>query len=84
VKKSIVHITDHALLRYIERVLEQDVERLRRQIGREIDARLVDGLGKPRSVTVSGAIFRLTGKTVTTCIPTKRPVDHHKKGARQK
>ncbi len=71
-KKPIVHITDHALVRYLERVLLVDVEGLRRRIGREIDGRLIEELGNPCGVTVNGVTYKLQGKSVTTCVPVKR------------
>lgn len=36
-KKSIAIVTDHAVLRYLERVEGLDVERVRREIGRRVD-----------------------------------------------
>lgn len=71
-KKPIVHITDHALVRYLERVLLVDVEGLRRRIGREIDARLIDDFADPCGVTVNGVTYKLQGKAVTTCVPVKK------------
>lgn len=70
-KKPVTHITDHALLRYLERVLQVDVESLRRDLGREIDARLIEELPPPCGVTVNGVTYKLKGKTVTTCVPVK-------------
>lgn len=71
-KKPVVHITDHALVRYLERVLLVDVESLRRRIGREIDARLIEELPDPCGVTVNGVTYKLQGKAVTTCVPVKK------------
>lgn len=36
-KKSIIHVTDHAVLRYLERVEGMDIEKVRREIGRRVD-----------------------------------------------
>lgn len=36
-KKSIVTVTDHAVLRYLEQVEGLDIERVRREIGRRVD-----------------------------------------------
>lgn len=71
-KKPIVHITDHALVRYLERVLLVDVDGLRRRIGREIDGRLIEGMPDPCGITVNGVTYKLKGKSVTTCVPAKR------------
>lgn len=70
-KKPVVRITDHALVRYLERVWLVDVEGLRRRIGREIDARLIEELGDPCGVTIKGVRYKLRSKSVTTCMPVK-------------
>lgn len=36
-KKPIAQVTDHAVLRYLERVKGVDIEQLRREIGRKVD-----------------------------------------------
>lgn len=56
-----------------------DIEGLRRQLGREIDARLIEKLGNPCSVNSDGATFKLRGNTVTTCVPTGRRVKGRKR-----
>lgn len=71
-KKPVVHITDHALVRYLERVLQVDVEGLRRRIGRQIDGMLVEDLPDPCGVTIKGVTYKLRGKSVTTCVPVKK------------
>ncbi len=35
-KKPAVHVTDHAVIRYLERVMGYDIEGLRQQLGREV------------------------------------------------
>lgn len=35
-KKPVVHVTDHAVIRYLERVMGYDIESLRRQIGHQM------------------------------------------------
>lgn len=64
-KKSLVHVTDHALVRYLERVQGVDMERLRRQIGRSVDRGATLGAGQ---VKVDGVVYCLNGKTVTTVV----------------
>ena len=70
-KKSRVQISDHAITQYLERVLLVDVEGLRRKIGHAVDSAMIDELGLPSKVTISGVVFCLQGDTVTTCWPVK-------------
>ena len=69
-KKPAIHITDHALLRYLERVLGYDVETLRRQIGHEISARTS---GDATSVKMDGYQYRIENKAVVTITSLNRP-----------
>jgi len=69
-KKPVIHITDHALLRYLERVLGYDVETLRRQIGHEISARTS---GDATSVKMDGYQYRIENKAVVTITSLNRP-----------
>ena len=71
-KKSEVHITDHALVRYLERAMGVDVEGLRRRIGRQVDMGILDKMPVPDAVVVNGIRYRLHGKRVTTCMPVKQ------------
>jgi hypothetical protein len=61
-----VRITDHALLRYVERVFKIDVDALRRQI-------LTDGVVKgiehgASTITVNGIQFRVKDRSIVTVI----------------
>ncbi|WP_457647385.1 hypothetical protein [Profundibacter sp.] len=69
-KKPAIHITDHALLRYLERVLGYDVESLRRQLGREIAARTD---GQASAVRMDGFQYRIDNKAVVTITSINRP-----------
>ncbi len=69
-KKPVIHITDHALLRYLELVLGYDVETLRRQIGHEISARTS---GDATSVKMDGYQYRIENKAVVTITSLNRP-----------
>ena len=64
-KKSIVHVTDHAVVRYLERVHGVDIEGLRRRIGRRVDRGVALGAGR---VKADGVQYCLSGKTVTTVV----------------
>lgn len=75
IKKSLAHVTDHAVLRYLERVQGMDIERVRREIGRSVD-RAVD-MGAC-SVVVEGFRYTLSpnGSVITVAAavsPAPRP-----------
>ncbi len=72
-----IEVTDHAIVRYLERVLELDIDGVRQVIVRSLDSRgarrLVDfGGGTRCRITVDGIVFCLRGQTVTTCLGTHR------------
>ncbi|WP_457650955.1 hypothetical protein [Profundibacter sp.] len=69
-KKPAIHITDHALLRYLERVLGYDVEALRRQLGREVASRTS---GQACAVRMDGFQYRIENKAVVTITSINRP-----------
>ncbi|PQV56386.1 hypothetical protein LX70_02652 [Defluviimonas denitrificans] len=69
-KKPIVVVSDHALVRYIERVLKIDVETLRREIGRRVDRGVEMGV---TGVEVDGFIYKLQEGHVTTVLEASRP-----------
>lgn len=71
-----VRITDHALLRYVERVFKIDVDALRRQI-------LTDGVAKgielgASTITVNGIQFRVKDRSIVTVIGSEQKT-HRKK-----
>lgn len=66
-KKPTVHVSDHALLRYLERVLEVDIETHRRQIGARVSRVLdIEGADGASGVVMDGFSYKLQGRTVTT------------------
>lgn len=66
-KKPAIHITDHALLRYLERVLEMDIEAHRRAIGHAVQiAQEHEGC---TGVVIDGFSYKLSGNTVITIAP---------------
>ena len=69
-KKPAIHVTDHALIRYLERVLGYDIETLRRQIGHEIAARTS---GQASSVKMDGYQYRMDNGSVVTITTVSRP-----------
>lgn len=76
-KKPRHKITDHAVLRYLERAHGLDVEAVRRELGARIDA-ATDGFEGMCGVNIDGISFRLsrTG-TVITCYDQNRPERAH-------
>ncbi|WP_262272827.1 hypothetical protein [Microvirga yunnanensis] len=71
-----VRITDHALLRYVERVFKIDVDAVRRQI-------LTDGVAKgiehgASTITVNGIQFRVKDRSIVTVIRSDQKT-HRKK-----
>lgn len=68
-KTPITKVSDHAVVRYMVRVLLVDVDGLRRRIGRVTDNAVKQGAS---SVTVGGMRYLLRGDTMTTVMPVKR------------
>ena len=62
-KKPLYHVTDHALVRYLERVEGMDVEGLRGQIGRTVQMGIEQGA---HGVISGGMVYRLEGHSVVT------------------
>lgn len=69
-KKSAVNVSDHALIRYLERVVGIDVELHRRQMGVAIDKVMLEGAC---GVVIAGFDYRIAGETVTTVLEARRP-----------
>jgi len=58
-------VTDHAVLRYIERVMGVDVDRIRRTISEAVDGAAKIGVNR---VTINGWEFRIKDGTVVTML----------------
>lgn len=70
-KKSLIPVTDHAVLRYLERVEGVDVERVRREIGRRVDRAV--NLGASGTV-IEGFHYVISDEgAVVTVIEPNRP-----------
>lgn len=69
-KKPLHHVTDHAVIRYLERVQGVDIEALRREIGRVADRGVEVGAS---GVISGGFIFVLSGIAVITVRPQHSP-----------
>ena len=70
-KRSRFHITDHAVLRYLERVQGVDTDAVRAEIAKTVE--IAEGHPECGGVNSNGFSYRLTGNTVTTIIRLKRP-----------
>jgi hypothetical protein len=64
-KHTRVQITDHAVLRYMERAMGLDVEALRQDLERKLDAAARCGAC---GLTVDGVNFRIVDGVVTTVL----------------
>jgi hypothetical protein len=70
IKKPLTQVSDHAVIRYLERVLQMDVETIRREIGRKVDR----GAGMGASgVRIDGFVYKLRDGHVTTVVDAARP-----------
>ena len=68
-----IKVTDHAIVRYLERVLQVDLDSVREVIVRSLDSRrarrLVEfGGGARCRITADGIVFCMRGHTVTTIL----------------
>lgn len=67
---KIVTVTDHALVRYLERVLNYDLDRVRETIRASVQQGAEAGA---RCVSVNGVTFHLDGCKVVTVQPGATP-----------
>lgn len=69
-KKPLTNVTDHALVRYFERVLGVDMETPRRIIGHQVDEAVRLGCC---SVVIEGYRYLITDGVVTTVLEASQP-----------
>ncbi len=69
-KKPRVQVTDHAVLRYLERGLQMDIEAIRCEIGHRVERGVDRGAS---AVCVDGLRYRLVDDVVVTVVPVNRP-----------
>ena len=72
--KRAAKITDHALLRYLERIIGIDVEGYRRDFEETLNTprlqQAIDFVGKSEcKINVKGTIYCFQGGKITTCYP---------------
>jgi hypothetical protein len=68
VKKPVAHVTDHAVLRYLERVKGIDIEAVRLEVGHVVDRAVEMGAG---AAIVDGVRYVLNERTIVTVTPVK-------------
>ena len=74
------HVTDHALLRYLERRYGVDVAALREQI--RLRVRPAAKMGA-RGVSIDGVYFVIRNGRVVTTLRRSPTLDHHRRGLRR-
>jgi hypothetical protein len=67
-KKPIAHVTDHAVLRHLERVQGIDVEGVRRELGFKVDAAIEAGA---TATVAEGIRYVLVENRLISCVPVK-------------
>lgn len=77
-KKPLYRVTDHTIVRYLERVEGVDIETLRRQIGRTVQQGIEQGAN---GVVSGGFVYRIEGVSVVTIAP-QNEVDRGRKKRR--
>ena len=67
-----IKVSDHAVVRYLERCLGVDVEAVRQAIAGSLDSRPVEFSGGAAcKISVDGMSYCLRQNTVTTCVARK-------------
>lgn len=67
-KKPMAYVTDHALLRHLERVRAIDIEAVRRELGHKVDAAIEAGAS---STVAEGIRYVLIEDRLISCVPVK-------------
>lgn len=62
------HVTDHAVLRYLERVKGIDIDAVRNELGQVVDTAVRMGAG---AAVVDGIKYVLNERTIVTCTAVK-------------
>lgn len=69
-KKPVAHVTDHAVLRYLERVKGIDIEAVRAELGHVVDKAIEMGAG---ATIVDGVKYVLRDRCVVTVALAQEP-----------
>lgn len=68
-KRPLAHVTDHAVLRFLERVGGWDIDAVRREIAAEVETGIEAGACAVNTGTVT---YVLEGRSVITVLPRSR------------
>lgn len=68
-KKPVAHVTDHAVLRYLERAKGIDIAAIRDELGHVVDKAIEMGAG---AAVVDGVKYVLNDRTIVTCNEVKQ------------
>lgn len=79
-KKPLHPVTDHAVLRYLERVKGIDIEAVRCEIGRKVDLAVQHGA---EGIVVDGFCYKLLDGHVTTIWRKNQPNKQTHRGRRR-
>lgn len=69
-KKPVAHVTDHAVLRYLERAKGIDIDAIRVELGHIVDKAIEMGAG---AAVVDGVKYCLNDKTIVTVALKQEP-----------
>lgn len=69
-KKPVAHVTDHAVLHYLERVKGIDIDAVRVELGHVVDKAIEMGAG---AAVVDGVKYILEARTVVTVALAQEP-----------
>ncbi|MEP1330125.1 hypothetical protein [Pseudophaeobacter sp.] len=69
-KRPRCRVSDHAILRYLERVQGVNINAVRRKIGKAVT--LGDDFPEARGVFHGGFLYRIRNQTVVTVLPVRR------------
>ena len=78
-KPRVQHVSDHAVLRYLERIKGIDIEKARREIAARVDKVLqdprLDETDAPEvsGVVIDGFAYRMEDRTVVTILKVNHP-----------
>jgi molybdopterin biosynthesis enzyme len=78
-KPHVLHVSDHAVLRYLERIRGIDIEKARREIAARVDKVLqdprLDETDAPGAtgVVIDGYAYRMEDRTVVTILKVNHP-----------
>lgn len=79
-KKPLAYVTDHAVLRHLERVQGIDIEAVRRELGFKVDAAIEAG---GAAAVSDGIRYVLIEDRLVSCVPVKGTPPHGRSNRRR-